>query len=78
MPMALAGPRRFVPGGQLSGGASFFSGEDEEGEEGCQQQVYPQPCPAAVYRVGAGCLNGASIPAALPLLLCGTTQIISV
>ena len=80
--MVLAGPWRFALRGQRSVGLLVCSGEDEEGEEGCQQRVYPPALPrgclqAAVW-VGAGWLNGASVPAALSLLLCRTTQIISV
>lgn len=80
--MILAGLWCFALGRQHSVGVLVCSGEDEEGEEGCQQRVYPPALPlgclqAAVW-VGAGCLNGASIPVALSLLLCGTTKIISV
>lgn len=72
--MALAGPWLFALGGQRSLGVLVCSGEDEEGEEGCQQRVYPPALPcgclqAAVW-VGAGCLNGASIPVALSLWDC--------
>lgn len=46
------------------------SGEDEEGEEGWQQWVCPQACPAGWAR--AGCVNGASVR-----LLRGAAQIVS-
>lgn len=50
-----------APWGSALGGNGVCSGEDEEGEEGCQQRVCPQPCPVAAGWLGAGCLNGASV-----------------
>lgn len=48
------------------------------GQERGEQRVALRLCTGCALGVGARCLNGASVPAALSLLPCGAAQIMPV